>query len=324
MSTYNVARKYFVLTSLTVAPCTFIINAPFGRFTPTNQSSILLVDGVLHLKFNPSAFTNGLAIECLGVKSWIAMELVAPTSFLYTLLSSPTRPPLFSVQSLCASLYLLHYVNRALLSPLRTPSRSKSHVIVPLSGIMFNVINGFLLGTYLASSAARAYLTNALTRPTFILGIALWALGAAGNIWHDEILLNIRRKARSKGKARDGSSAEHYAIPHGGLYSLVSYPNYLCEWIEWAGFAIATSPAPLSLASLSVTPLLPSSVFESLRAFVQTPAASFAPSLTPPYIFFLNEVVLMLPRAVRGHKWYRDRFGATYPPERRAVIPFLL
>ncbi|KAG6882424.1 hypothetical protein C0993_010592 [Termitomyces sp. T159_Od127] len=258
-----------------------------------------------------------------GIKSWIVMEVVAPASFLYSFFSSPTRPTFFSSQSLLASLYLLHYLNRALLSPLRTPSRSKSHISVPISGISFNLINGFLLGTYLASPAAQTYLAHAALRPTFLLGIVIWALGAAGNIWHDEILLNIRRNARSKGKARDGANTEHYAIPHGGLYALVSYPNYFCEWVEWAGFALAASPSPdLSSLSLSFSPI---SVFEVLRGVViEAPAASFIPSLTPPYIFLFNEVLLMLPRAVRGHQWYRTRFGPAYPPERRAVIPFLV
>ncbi|KAG6889506.1 hypothetical protein C0995_000675 [Termitomyces sp. Mi166 len=301
MSCYDIARKYFVLISCAVSPITLLIDAPFGRFTPKNQSSIFLVD---------------------GIKSWIVMELIAPTSFLYSFLSPSTRPPLFSSQSLLVSLYVLHYLNRALLSPLRTPSRSKSHIIVPMSGILFNTINGFLLGTYLASPAAHTYLTHVASRPIFLAGIGLWALGAAGNIWHDEILLNIRRNARSKGKARDGASTEHYAIPHGGLYALVSYPNYLCEWVEWTGFALAASPFPL-LSSLSL-PISPIAAFEALRSIIEAPAVSFVPSLTPPYIFLLNEVLLMLPRAVRGHRWYRTRFGLAYPSERRAVIPFLV
>ena len=75
-------------------------------------------------------------------------------------------------------------------------------------------------------------------RPTFWTGIVLWAAGFAGNILHDEVLLNIRRRARKK--SDDGK--EHYAIPHGYLYRYVSYPNYLCEWMEWTGYAIAAAP----------------------------------------------------------------------------------
>ncbi|KAG6846392.1 hypothetical protein H0H93_014267, partial [Arthromyces matolae] len=241
------------------------------------------------------------------------MELVAPTSFLYAFLSSPSRPPIVSAQSLLASLYLLHYVNRALLSPLRTPSRSKSHIVVPLAGITFNILNGSLLGAYLASPTASSHVANynVSSSTSFWVGIALWALGAAGNIWHDEVLLNIRRKARAKGKARDGTNEnEHYAIPQGGLYSLVSYPNYLCEWVEWAGFALAASPFPsVEYGYLS---------FEGLKKMIEAPAGTFAPTLTPPYIFLLNEILLMFPRALRGHQWYKTRFGPAYPPERRA------
>ena len=59
----------------------------------------------------------------------------------------------------------------------------------------------------------------------------------------------IRRKAIAKGKAKELENGQrapqpHYAIPHGGLYSIVSFPNYFCEWVEWFGFALAASPIP--------------------------------------------------------------------------------
>lgn len=60
----------------------------------------------------------------------------------------------------------------------------------------------------------------------------MWGLGFVGNVVHDEILFNIRRKATAKGKAKEsmGVKKEHYAIPHGLLYEYLSYPNYFCEW----------------------------------------------------------------------------------------------
>ena len=203
-----------------------------------------------------------MLIHLAGIKSWILMELVAPISLTYAFLNNPlsagphppltlTHPPTF-----LAALYLLHYLNRALISPLRTPSRSKSHIGVTLSAVGFNVTNGTILGTYLASPAARDFLSGAFERPIFWVGVALWALGLAGNILHDEILLNIRRSAKAKGKARASPppnaerKQEHYAVPHGGLYRFISYPNYFCEWCEWFGFALAAAPPP-SLASLS-------------------------------------------------------------------------
>lgn len=36
------------------------------------------------------------------------------------------------------------------------------------------------------------------------------------------------------------------------------------------------------------------------------------------------EIAAMLPRAIRGHQWYHEKFGNQYPSERKAVIPFLI
>jgi len=77
-----------------------------------------------------------------------------------------------------------------------------------------------------------------------------------------------------------------YKIPRGGLFRWTSCPNYLGEMLEWLGWAIAT----WSLAGLA---------------------------------FAVFTIANLLPRAIANHQWYRDEF-ADYPPERRAVIPFVL
>jgi 3-oxo-5-alpha-steroid 4-dehydrogenase 1 len=294
-----------------------VYDAPFGRFaTP---------DSVLSIN---------------GIKSWILMELASPMAFLITAYLhpfSPTPLPVPSLsspalgitpQSILTSLYLLHYLNRALISPLRSPSRSNSHLIVLTSGIAFNLPNGFLLASFLTSASNAVYLSRALSSPRFWTGVALWLAGFVGNLYHDEILLNIRRKAIAKGKAKeleDGKQPRqlHYAIPHGGLYSVVSYPNYFCEWIEWFGFALAASPIPNFALLPSANSLLVAArgarPIEMGHLFVP-----FADSVSPPWAFFLLEIATMVPRAVRGHQWYHKRFKESYPRERRAVIPWLL
>jgi len=330
MFLYNVFRKYFTISNVLTSPVIIFIDAPFGRFSPSQRSPFLVN----------------------GIYSWIVMELVSPAVFLYTYINSPlstanlSLPSFSSPQSILATLFLIHYVNRAIISPLRTPSRSKSHLIVPLSGVTFNMINGFLMGAYLSSPFARIFLnaTDTYARASFYLGIGLWAVGFIGNITHDEILLNIRRKAKSKGKDKEGNGTEHYAIPQGLLYSYISYPNYFCEWVEWFGFALAASPLPLTFAlssTFSVASVrafadaitIPSlaalaskllfSLPSRLVTIIQEPAYLFAPSLSPPWVFFIGEVALMLPRAYKGHLWYHSRFGAAYPEERRVVIPFV-
>ncbi|EIW80392.1 hypothetical protein CONPUDRAFT_105397 [Coniophora puteana RWD-64-598 SS2] len=290
---FDSLRRWFFLIPTVVCPANFFIDAPFGRFVPDGDS-ILLVD---------------------GIKSWILMELVSPITFLYTITQRPfadtslmapsASTPLSGPQKLLAGLFLLHYLNRALISPLRTPSRSKSHIMVPLAAISFNLVNGSLMASYLSSSYAASFLEGAFSRASFWAGVGIWAAGLAGNIVHDEVLLNLRRKKRddeSKEKDSNGaakSNKQHYAIPHGYMYSLISYPNYFCEWCEWAGFAFAASPLP-SVASWS--------------AVLST--------VSPPWVFVWSEVLMMIPRAYKGHKWYHDKFP-DYPKERKAVVPFV-
>ncbi|KAA1471940.1 hypothetical protein DENSPDRAFT_929942 [Dentipellis sp. KUC8613] len=304
---YTVSKRWFIFVPFVIFPVTFFYDAPFGRFAVAD--SLITLD---------------------GIKSWIFMETVSPLSFAATLALHPfsrssipvSFPP--APQTLIAGLYFIHYLNRALISPLRTPSRSPSHPSVVFSALFFNIPNGFLLAAYISSATTAAYLRTAYASPRFWLGITLWAVGFIGNVVHDEILLNIRRKAISKGKAKEGSGPNkpHYAIPHGLLYSYISYPNYFCEWIEWLGFALAAAPSPLSALHLLPTA---SSVLHAATSLqighIGTLFAPFADAVHPPWAFLASEVLLMLPRAVRGHKWYKTKFGESYPRERWAVIP---
>lgn len=137
------------------------------------------------------------------------MELPSPLSFLYALYKAPlsTVPfdwnPNRNPAALLAAFFVTHYLNRAIISPLRTPSRSKSHIIVPIAAIIFNLVNGPLMGTYLSSPLAREYLTNAYSRPIFWIGLGLAIVGLAGNILHDgafpytcfnQIYLNVHQR----------------------------------------------------------------------------------------------------------------------------------
>ncbi|KAH8079782.1 3-oxo-5-alpha-steroid 4-dehydrogenase-domain-containing protein [Cristinia sonorae] len=285
-------RQWFILVPAIICPVNFFIDAPFGRFSPQKDSWFLFD----------------------GIKTWIFMEIVAFPIFGYAFLKSPLSaanfgsPPPLTLSyppTFLASLYIIHYLNRAIISPLRSPSRSKSHIIVPLAAIGYHLANAFLMGAYLSSPEAAVYLQGAFQRPRFWAGVAVWALGFAGNIIHDEILLNIRRHAKVNDKDRGDDNngkkkQQHYAIPHGYLFEYISFPNYFCEWTEWLAFAFAAAPTP------SLT---------SLAAILATTQA--------PYIFFSSEVFTMILRAWKGHQWYKKRF-ADYPRNRKAVVPFLI
>jgi hypothetical protein len=77
-----------------------------------------------------------------------------------------------------------------------------------------------------------------------------------------------------------------YTIPRGPLFRLVSCPNYLGEIIEWSGWALATWSLP-------------------------------------GLVFALWTAANLIPRAMRHHRWYREKF-ADYPKKRRAIVPFVL
>lgn len=77
-----------------------------------------------------------------------------------------------------------------------------------------------------------------------------------------------------------------YKIPYGGAYRYVSCPNYLGEMVEWAGWALAC----WNLGALA---------------------------------FLVWTVANLAPRAIKTHRWYREEFPG-YPPERKALLPFIL
>ena len=86
------------------------------------------------------------------------------------------------------------------------------------------------------------------------------------------------------GLRRSGESA--YKVPYGGAYKFISCPNYLGEMLEWAGWALAC----WNLGALA---------------------------------FFVWTVANLAPRAIRTHRWYRDKFP-DYPTERKALLPFIV
>jgi len=341
LAIYEEFRKWFTLISLAASILTFFINAPFGRFNTGSTRNLV-------------PWFNSPRWMVDGRRSWMVMEIVSPIMFLVGLVKSPLSfykvplPSPFSPQGVIVILFLVHYLNRAIINPLRTPSRSKAHLFVPSMGVAFNIANGYLMGSYLSSPYARIHLGGAYAfdRPSFRIGVLLWFIGFIGNVAHDEILLDIRRKAQVKKDKDDGEKkkqqGEYYGIPTGLLYTYISYPNYFCEWIEWLGLAIAAAQVPFPIdynaiqkaptvaaaASLVFGPiketLLPLLYPKTWVEIVRNPATSFAPLLSPPWIFLLNEIAVMLPRAVNGHAWYKQRFGQSYPKERKAVIPFLL
>ena len=89
----------------------------------------------------------------LSTSGPLRFSTVFPDWSISNFLSLPTA------NKLLGGFYVLHYINRAIIEPLRSPPRTPMSIIIPLTAGSFQVTNGFLLGTWLAGRS-----------PAYILG----------------------------------------------------------------------------------------------------------------------------------------------------------
>ncbi len=226
-----------------------VIKAPYGRHT-----------------------RRGWGPEFPARIGWVVMELPAVALFLWFYSRGEHRWDLAPLALL--SVWQVHYVHRTFIFPFRLRVQGKRMpVLVAGLAIVFNSLNAYVNATWL--SQLGDYPVSWLWDPRFLVGVAIFALGFWTNYTSDRILIELRKPGETG-----------YKIPRGGLYRLVSCPNYLGEITEWVGFAIAT----WSLPGLA---------------------------------FALYTIANVGPRALAHHRWYRERFD-NYPAERKALIPFLL
>lgn len=195
---------------------------------------------------------------------WVVME--APSFIGFAALIIVCNP---AAWAWCVgALFLLHYLYRAFIFPFRMKGGGKPKpLLTVLLAVVFNCVNG----------AANGYDLSRVGDPSWAwvgLGVVVFALGVAINHHSDAVLLRLR-----------GPGETGYKIPHGGLYRLVSAPNYLGEIIQWTGFAIAAA----------------------------TPAAA---------LFAVFTVCNLMPRAHSHHQWYQQKFS-DYPKARKRLIPWV-
>mmetsp|Transcript_16301 Transcript_16301/g.45406 ORF Transcript_16301/g.45406 Transcript_16301/m.45406 type:complete len:142 (+) Transcript_16301:560-985(+) len=118
-------------------------------------------------------------------------------------------------------------------------------------------------------------------RCAVVVGTTLFILGWWINFQSDGILRALRTRS-----CAEKDASKRYRVPHGGLFALVSCPNYFGEMVQWTGFAVACW---------------------------STPGAAFA----------IATAANLLPRGLSHHHWYLCNLKG-YPSGRRGVIPYLL
>lgn len=249
-----------------------------------------------------------------GRYAWAAAESIGPFNLLYILFALPSKlkPPLHAsssifgtglpVQSeLLGCLYILHYLNRAVVSPLfLAPSMSPIHPIVSTVMSIFQFTNSSNIACWLTYTVATAdFRQQPLISFGSVVGVALFFVGLIGNIKAETKLFELRkgaakRKARSEGKAEVTYDKVYVIPPVEGMFRTILFPHYVLEWLEWTGFWMLGGSWGLGYGYSS-----------------------------PALWFVLVEIATMLPRAVSGRQWYEQKFGKRAVAGRAGAIPGL-
>ncbi|KAL9126964.1 MAG: hypothetical protein Q9217_004070 [Psora testacea] len=234
-----------------------------------------------------------------GRIGWATMEAPGFITLLYIMYSLPKTEGIEELpwaNWVMAGMFIAHYIYRALLCPFLNPSISPMHIFVWAMALSFQLINATSIGGWLGGFGPTTREDWQGTGPRVEVGMMIWAVGLMFNMYHDDELREIRRAAARNQKRRQGAKGENqkggksvdkvYMIPENGLFRVILFPHYLCEWIEWCGFWLVGGW-----------------------------------TCVPARIFVVNEVATMLPRAVQGKKWYIDRFGHERIGRKKAIIP---
>ena len=226
---YSQVYELCLAIVLLAAPIIFItllfVTAPYGRH-----------------------YQGGWGLKMNNQQAWFYMELPAILTIAYWFLISDQADPIYWIFIL---LWQFHYFYRTIIFPLKLQPTSKSFpLVLVLSAIIFNLLNGTVNGLYLFHLSDQYSLSSSLSQPSFWIGMMLFVCGFIIHYRSDQIILNLRRK-----------SSTQYSIPQGFLFKYVTNPNYFGEFLQWSGWAMLTwSFAGLSFALFTLANLLPRAI----------------------------------------------------------------
>lgn len=249
-----------------------------------------------------------------GRYAWAAAESIGPFNLVYILFTlpaklkpSPDAPSSFLGTGLpiqceiLGCLYLVHYLNRACVTPLfLAPSMSPIHPSVTVMMSVFQFTNSSNIGCWLVYTVATAdFQQKPLISFGSVVGMAMFVIGMLGNIKAETKLFELRRgaarrKAKSEGKAQVNYDKVYVIPPPEGWFKAVLFPHYVMEWVEWTGYWVLAGSWGLGYGNSS-----------------------------PALWFVLVEIATMLPRAASGRQWYEQKFGKRAVAGRAGAIPLL-
>lgn len=249
-----------------------------------------------------------------GRYAWLAAEVVGPVNLLFILYSLPSklyptpddptsfmRTGLSAQQEILGLLYVLHYINRAIVTPLfLAPSMSPIHASIAISMAIFQYINSSNIACWIVYGSENMRSQEEVSVLLLgLVGFVLFSGGLAGNIRAENKLFELRRgaakrKAKSEGKAAVTYDKVYVIPPATGMYKTVLYPHFVAEWVEWTGYWVLGGALGLGWGNNS--------------------AALW---------FVILELATMVPRTVTGKQWYEQKFGKRAVAGRAGSIPLL-
>lgn len=193
----------------------------------------------------------------LGSKvGWIVMEL--PGLLVFPIIFFMGKNALQPVPLFFLGIWMIHYTNRALITPLlmrvQPGSRSSFDVSVVVLGWVTLTLHGYFNAAYI-SELGTHYIPAWFSDPRFIAGLAIYVCGFTLNIWSDSILRNLRSKNPSPDEPR-------YKIPYGGGFRFVTCPQYLGEIISFIGIAVMTwNLGAVFVLAITIANLVPRALY---------------------------------------------------------------
>lgn len=191
--------------------------------------AVMVFIALFHIRAGYGIFRNkSWGISIPNKTGWILMECPAFITMLYMWFSADMQ---YTIPLLLFFIFFeLHYFQRTFIFPLLMKGNSRMPLSIIAMGILFNVINAFLIGFSLFHSEDTAKYTDEwIVSPQFITGTIIFLLGIAINLHSDNVIRNLRPEGDTR----------HY-LPQKGMYRYVTSANYFGELTEWTGFAILT------------------------------------------------------------------------------------
>ena len=212
----TISSIVMIITGFLTFYATLVINAPYGRYSPKNNSWGPLI--------NPKL-------------AWLIMEspnLIIPITFYLTIRCKG----LTSIVNKCLiCFFLLHYLHRSIIYPLYRMPKTTAPMPITVCVLAFGFCTWNSFQQSLSLLIVYQYSESWLNNLNFQFGITIAIIGMIINIYGDSVLLKLKK-------------VEKYSIPHGFLFDYISCVNYFGEIIEWIGFGIANWNLPATAFAL--------------------------------------------------------------------------